>query len=164
MWPKLLTVCLSSFVSLSQEKQISQRARGQQELAVSSLNGMNQEAKHCVDMWLKMPGKFRIWIRELLDHCSSDDLLSSQGWRKDDHVLKDLGMPKTDHLFMSATAFYSLPVPFYLGLGPGAGFERRRRRRPASSPVNRSTRHTCPVINCGRVYDNASLLEGHLKR
>nr|XP_040033774.1 E3 SUMO-protein ligase ZNF451 isoform X2 [Gasterosteus aculeatus aculeatus]XP_040033775.1 E3 SUMO-protein ligase ZNF451 isoform X2 [Gasterosteus aculeatus aculeatus] len=86
------------------EKQISQRARGQQELAVSSLNGMNQEAKHCVDMWLKMPG-----------------------------------------------------------LGPGAGFERRR-RRPASSPVNRSTRHTCPVINCGRVYDNASLLEGHLKR
>ncbi|XP_037321388.2 E3 SUMO-protein ligase ZNF451 isoform X2 [Pungitius pungitius] len=90
------------------EKQISQRARGQQELAVSSSPyGINQEAKHCVDMWLKMPG-----------------------------------------------------------LGPGAfnpGFGRRR-KRPASSPVNHSTQHTCPVINCGRVYDNASLLEGHLKR
>ncbi|KAM8858997.1 E3 SUMO-protein ligase ZNF451 isoform 1-T4 [Spinachia spinachia] len=90
------------------EKQITQRARGRQELAVRSPRGINQEAKHCVDMWLKMPG---------------------------------------------------------LGHAPlNPGFGRRRRKIPASSSVNSSTRHTCPVINCGRVYDNASLLEGHLKR
>ncbi|XP_068423336.1 E3 SUMO-protein ligase ZNF451 isoform X2 [Clinocottus analis] len=88
------------------EKQILQRAHGQQELAFSSPNGTNREAKHCVDMWLKMPG-----------------------------------------------------------IKPGAittGFGRRQ--RPASFPRNHSTRHTCPVVNCGRVYDNAPLLEGHLKR
>ncbi|XP_054456052.1 E3 SUMO-protein ligase ZNF451 [Anoplopoma fimbria] len=88
------------------EKQILQRAHGQQELAVSSPNGNNREAKHCVDMWLKMPG------------------------------LKP-GMIST-------------------------GFVRRQ--RPVSFPGNSSTTHTCPVINCGRVYDNAFLLEGHLKR
>nr|XP_019946716.1 PREDICTED: E3 SUMO-protein ligase ZNF451 [Paralichthys olivaceus]XP_019946725.1 PREDICTED: E3 SUMO-protein ligase ZNF451 [Paralichthys olivaceus]XP_019946731.1 PREDICTED: E3 SUMO-protein ligase ZNF451 [Paralichthys olivaceus]XP_019946740.1 PREDICTED: E3 SUMO-protein ligase ZNF451 [Paralichthys olivaceus]XP_019946747.1 PREDICTED: E3 SUMO-protein ligase ZNF451 [Paralichthys olivaceus] len=51
------------------------------------------------------------------------------------------------------------------GLTPGSissGFGGRR--RPASFPINSSTRHTCPVINCGRVYENASLLDGHLKR
>lgn len=88
------------------EKQILQKAHGQQELAFSSANGMTQEAKRCVDMWLKMPG-----------------------------------------------------------VQPGVvntGF--RRRRTPASFPRNSSTTHTCPVINCGRVYDNASLLDGHLKR
>ncbi|XP_033468305.1 E3 SUMO-protein ligase ZNF451 isoform X2 [Epinephelus lanceolatus] len=88
------------------EKQILQRAHGQQELAFSSTNGINQEAKHCVDMWLKMPG----------------------------------------------------PKPGVINAGFG------RRHRPASFPPNISTRHTCPVINCGRVYDNASLLDGHLKR
>ncbi|XP_035027760.1 E3 SUMO-protein ligase ZNF451 isoform X1 [Hippoglossus stenolepis] len=85
------------------EKQILQKVHGQQELAFSAANG---EAKHCVDMWLKMPG-----------------------------------------------------------LAPGSissGFGRRR--RPASFPINSSTRHTCPVINCGRVYENALLLNGHLKR
>ncbi|XP_059179802.1 E3 SUMO-protein ligase ZNF451 [Centropristis striata] len=87
------------------EKQILQRAHGQQELAFSSTNGINREAKHCVDMWLKMP------------------------------VLK----------------------PGVISTGFG------RRHRPAPFPGN-STRHTCPVINCCRVYDNASLLEGHLKR
>ncbi|XP_038592987.1 E3 SUMO-protein ligase ZNF451 isoform X1 [Micropterus salmoides] len=88
------------------EKQILQKAHGQQELAVSSTNGINQEAKRCVDMWLKMPG----------------------------------------------------PQPGMISGGFG------RRHRPASFPRNSSTRHTCPVINCGRVYDNGSLLEGHLKR
>ncbi|KAM9727063.1 E3 SUMO-protein ligase ZNF451 isoform 1-T3 [Menidia menidia] len=88
------------------EKQILQRVHGQQELAVTSTNGTSQEAKRCVDMWLKMPG-----------------------------------------------------------LKPGvisAGFGRRH--IPPSFPRNTSARHTCPVINCGRVYDHTSLLEGHLKR
>lgn len=30
--------------------------------------------------------------------------------------------------------------------------------------MNTAARRTCPVINCGRAYDNASLLDGHLKR
>ncbi|XP_029926672.1 E3 SUMO-protein ligase ZNF451 isoform X2 [Myripristis murdjan] len=38
------------------EKEISQKAHGQRELAFNSRNGSNQDAKHCVDMWLKMPG------------------------------------------------------------------------------------------------------------
>ncbi|XP_076599915.1 E3 SUMO-protein ligase ZNF451 [Chaetodon auriga] len=88
------------------EKQILQRAHGQQELAFSSTNGVNQEAKRCVDMWLKMPG-----VR-----------------------------------------------PGVVSAGSGG------RHRSAPFPRNTSTRHTCPVINCGRVYDNASLLDGHLKR
>lgn len=37
------------------------------------------------------------------------------------------------------------------------------RRRSAPTPV-RISPQTCPVINCGRVYDNVPLLEGHLKR
>ncbi|TKS85460.1 E3 SUMO-protein ligase ZNF451 [Collichthys lucidus] len=88
------------------EKQILQKAHGRQELAFSSTNGINQEAKRCVDMWLKMPG-----------------------------------------------------------VQPGTisgGFGRKRRSAPF--PIKSSTKHTCPVINCGRVYENASLLEGHLKR
>uniref|UniRef100_A0A1A7XPP5 Zinc finger protein 451 n=1 Tax=Iconisemion striatum TaxID=60296 RepID=A0A1A7XPP5_9TELE len=87
------------------EKQQLQKAHGL-ELAFSSPNGRNQEAKHCVDMWLKMPG------------------------------LKPGG------------------------IGAGSG------RRPSAADFSRnpSTRHTCPVINCGRVYDNISLLGGHLKR
>ncbi|KAI3363127.1 hypothetical protein L3Q82_011779 [Scortum barcoo] len=88
------------------EKQILQKAHGQQELAFSSTNGINQEAKRCVDMWLKMPG----------------------------------------------------PQPGMISAGFG------RKRRSATFPRNTSTRHTCPVINCGRVYENASLLDGHLKR
>lgn len=87
------------------EKQILQKAHGQQELAVGSANGINQEAKRCVDMWLKMPG-----------------------------------------------------------LQPGVISTGSGRRHRASFPRSNSTRHTCPVINCGRIYDNASLLDGHLKR
>lgn len=45
---------------LFQEKQILQKAHGQRELAFSSTNGVTQEAKRCVDMWLKMPGKLKI--------------------------------------------------------------------------------------------------------
>ncbi|KAM3606842.1 uncharacterized protein V6R79_024253 [Siganus canaliculatus] len=89
------------------EKQTLQKAHGQQELAFSVTNGSNQEAKRCVDMWLKMPG-----------------------------------------------------------VKPGsfsAGF-RKRRHESTSFPTTTSTTRTCPVINCGRVFDNASLLEGHLKR
>ncbi|XP_072247214.1 E3 SUMO-protein ligase ZNF451 isoform X2 [Leuresthes tenuis] len=88
------------------EKQILQRAQRQQELAFSSANGTNHEAKRCVDMWLKMPG------------------------------LK----------------------PGVISAGSG------RRHLPASFPRNSSSMHTCPVINCGRIYDNTSLLDGHLKR
>ena len=54
-------VMLKCLLSLFQEKQILQRAHGQQELAELALtpsNGTNQEAKRCVDMWLKMPGRF----------------------------------------------------------------------------------------------------------
>ncbi|XP_056903244.1 E3 SUMO-protein ligase ZNF451 isoform X1 [Takifugu flavidus] len=83
------------------EKQNRQKAHGQQELAFSSADGINQEAKRCVDMWLKMP------------------------------------------------AF-------------GAGS--RKRQRTASFPVSTASKHTCPVVNCGRVFDNTPLLEGHLKR
>lgn len=57
------------------------------------------------------------------------------------------------------------PICVSSGVKPGvisAGFGRRH--GPVSFPMNSSTRHTCPVINCGRVYENASLLEGHLKR
>lgn len=37
--------------------------------------------------------------------------------------------------------------------------------RRRSAPVGvRFSPQTCPVINCGRVYDNVPLLEGHLKR
>ncbi|XP_061645435.1 E3 SUMO-protein ligase ZNF451 isoform X2 [Phyllopteryx taeniolatus] len=87
------------------EKQIQQRVHGQQEIAFSSTNGVNREAKRCVDMWLKMPG-----------------------------------------------------------LRPGAISSGSIRRRRPVFPMNPSTKHTCPVINCGRVYDNVSLLDGHLKR
>ncbi|XP_041645870.1 E3 SUMO-protein ligase ZNF451 [Cheilinus undulatus] len=90
------------------EKQILQKAHGQQELAFSPANGVNREAKHCVDMWLKMPG------------------------------VKP-GMIST-------------------------GFNFRRRHREPTFPRESSTKHSCPVINCGRVFDNVSLLGGHLKR
>ncbi|XP_077438600.1 E3 SUMO-protein ligase ZNF451 isoform X2 [Vanacampus margaritifer] len=87
------------------EKQTQQRVHGQQELAISSTNGMNLEAKRCVDMWLKMPG-----------------------------------------------------------LRPGLISSNSERRRRTVFPMTISTKHTCPVINCCRVYDNVSLLDGHLKR
>ncbi|XP_068613148.1 E3 SUMO-protein ligase ZNF451 [Brachionichthys hirsutus] len=86
------------------EKQILQKAHRQQELALSSATGSNQEAKRCVDMWLKMPG-----------------------------------------------------------VKPGVLSSASRRHRPVFRPGNSST-HTCPVISCGRAFDNVSLLEGHLKR
>ncbi|KAF7710945.1 E3 SUMO-protein ligase ZNF451 isoform X1 [Silurus meridionalis] len=38
------------------------------------------------------------------------------------------------------------------------------RHRSAPNPSLRSSPQTCPVINCGRVYENVPLLEGHLKR
>ncbi|XP_077351964.1 E3 SUMO-protein ligase ZNF451 [Festucalex cinctus] len=87
------------------EKQMQQKVHGQQELAISSTNGINLEAKRCVDMWLKMPG-----------------------------------------------------------LRPGVVSTGSERRRRAVFPMTISTKHTCPVINCCRVYDNVSLLDGHLKR
>uniref|UniRef100_A0A3P8YYR6 C2H2-type domain-containing protein n=1 Tax=Esox lucius TaxID=8010 RepID=A0A3P8YYR6_ESOLU len=67
-----------------------------QELAINA-TGHTNDAKRCVDMWLKMPGK-TVWWPEV----------SSSG-----------------------SIFPHIP---------------------------------CPVINCGRVYDNVPLLEGHLKR
>ncbi|XP_061693200.1 E3 SUMO-protein ligase ZNF451 isoform X2 [Syngnathoides biaculeatus] len=50
------------------------------------------------------------------------------------------------------------------GLQPGTISSGSVRRRRPVFPMNTSTKHTCPVINCGRVYDNVSLLDGHLKR
>uniref|UniRef100_A0A3B5LX38 C2H2-type domain-containing protein n=1 Tax=Xiphophorus couchianus TaxID=32473 RepID=A0A3B5LX38_9TELE len=88
------------------EKQILQKAHGQQELAGSSANGVSMEAKRCVDMWLKMPG----------------------------------------------------PKPGVISAGSGS------RRAHAAFPRSSSAGHTCPVIDCGRVYENISLLDGHLKR
>ncbi|CAB1338509.1 unnamed protein product [Coregonus sp. 'balchen'] len=38
------------------------------------------------------------------------------------------------------------------------------RRRQVPFPTSSSSTHACPVISCGRVYDNVPLLEGHLKR
>lgn len=60
-------VMVHFFMSLFQEKQILQKAHGQQELAYGSTNGINQEAKRCVDMWLKMPGTISIWIRKSVE-------------------------------------------------------------------------------------------------
>lgn len=52
-----------------------------------------------------------------------------------------------------------------LGVKPGGNSSGSGRRQTASTfPGNSSTRRTCPVINCGRVYDNIPLLDGHLKR
>ncbi|XP_028324385.1 E3 SUMO-protein ligase ZNF451 isoform X2 [Gouania willdenowi] len=87
------------------EKQILQKAHG--ERAVRSSNGLDLEAKHCVDMWLKMPG-----------------------------------------------------------VQPGviSGRSGGRRQRSTFVSINSSTRHTCPVVSCGRVYDSVMLLDGHLKR
>ncbi|XP_076022381.1 E3 SUMO-protein ligase ZNF451 isoform X2 [Genypterus blacodes] len=51
------------------------------------------------------------------------------------------------------------------GLAPGVvntGFGRKRRSAPF--PGRTSTKHTCPVINCNRVFDHPLLLDGHLKR
>nr|XP_057915015.1 E3 SUMO-protein ligase ZNF451 [Doryrhamphus excisus]XP_057915016.1 E3 SUMO-protein ligase ZNF451 [Doryrhamphus excisus]XP_057915017.1 E3 SUMO-protein ligase ZNF451 [Doryrhamphus excisus]XP_057915018.1 E3 SUMO-protein ligase ZNF451 [Doryrhamphus excisus] len=89
------------------EKQIQQRIHGQQELMIRSTNPKTQEAKRCVDAWLKMPG---------------------------------------------------------LQFGVNNSGSGRRRRRQSAFPLNPSVKHTCPVINCGRVFENVFLLDGHLKR
>ncbi|KAJ8359997.1 hypothetical protein SKAU_G00165220 [Synaphobranchus kaupii] len=52
------------------------------------------------------------------------------------------------------------------GLRPGAvhtGF-RRRRAGPCPTDHPQASTRTCPVANCGRVFDSVLLLEGHLKR
>lgn len=55
----MLEYAVLTFLCFSfQENQILQKAHGQRELAFSSTNGITQEAKRCVDMWLKMPGTF----------------------------------------------------------------------------------------------------------
>lgn len=87
------------------EKIISQQAHGRHELAVSRSNNDRDNAKRCVDIWLKMPG------------LQPGSINSCSLWR----------------------------------------------RRSAPGPA-RVSPQTCPVINCGRVYDNVPLLEGHLKR
>ncbi|XP_062318979.1 E3 SUMO-protein ligase ZNF451 [Osmerus eperlanus] len=46
------------------------------------------------------------------------------------------------------------------GVNTGMGW----RRRTAPPPSSSSSNHTCPVINCGRVYDSVGLMAGHLKR
>ncbi|XP_051772307.1 E3 SUMO-protein ligase ZNF451 isoform X1 [Ctenopharyngodon idella] len=87
------------------EKIISQQAHGRHELSVSRSNNDRDDAKRCVDIWLKMPG------------LQPGSINSCSLWR--------------------------------------------RRSAPAAA---RFSPQTCPVINCGRVYDNVPLLEGHLKR
>lgn len=52
VWYVTMFCCFAS----TQEKQIQQRIHGQQELAITPTNGINLEAKRCVEMWLKMPG------------------------------------------------------------------------------------------------------------
>ncbi|KAL4640907.1 E3 SUMO-protein ligase ZNF451 isoform X2 [Arapaima gigas] len=89
------------------EKMISQQAHGRQELAFNRTNSNNNDAKRCVDLWLKMPG------------------------------IK----------------------PGVLNSGVKWGW-----RQPSSQPTGQDKAHTCPVINCDRVYDSVPLLEGHLKR
>ncbi|XP_012672539.2 E3 SUMO-protein ligase ZNF451 isoform X2 [Clupea harengus] len=39
-----------------------------------------------------------------------------------------------------------------------------RRQSAASAAMFKSSPQTCPVVNCGRVYENKALLEGHLIR
>ena len=59
-------ILVLSLLALFQEKQISQKAHGRQELAFSP-NGHAYDAKRCVDMWLKMPGNvsfvLEFWTR-----------------------------------------------------------------------------------------------------
>ncbi|KAI1894731.1 hypothetical protein AGOR_G00118770 [Albula goreensis] len=53
------------------------------------------------------------------------------------------------------------------GLRPGTlhtGFRKGRRSAPHPTMPSSSSAHTCPVINCSRVFDSVPLLEGHLKR
>ncbi|KAK0133666.1 E3 SUMO-protein ligase ZNF451 [Merluccius polli] len=50
------------------------------------------------------------------------------------------------------------------GVRPGVVNAGRGRRHQTSFPSGSSSRHTCPVINCGKVFDNIPLMEGHLKR
>ncbi|XP_017549611.1 E3 SUMO-protein ligase ZNF451 isoform X1 [Pygocentrus nattereri] len=89
------------------EKMISLQAHGRQELAVSHCSGgESNDAKRCVDIWLKMPG------------LKPGVLHTGTSWR----------------------------------------------RRSALASSFKSSPQTCPVVNCGRVYDNVPLLEGHLKR
>lgn len=166
-------------MSLFQEKQILQRAHGQQELAFSSTNGSHQEAKRCVDMWLKMPGTLLIWIRNqksvlnmqwlsLIKCCSvvyifSPVLLLFFGGGV--FISYSATVCRRSFVCWLTVQLIILCLYVYWGLQPGvisagSGW----RRRPVSFPRNTSTKHTCPVIDCGRVYENASLLDGHLKR
>ncbi|XP_061084183.1 E3 SUMO-protein ligase ZNF451 isoform X1 [Conger conger] len=52
------------------------------------------------------------------------------------------------------------------GAKPGSVHTGFRSRRSAPFPSDRPqpSSHTCPVINCGRVFEGVLLLEGHLKR
>ncbi|KAJ3610727.1 hypothetical protein NHX12_022818 [Muraenolepis orangiensis] len=50
------------------------------------------------------------------------------------------------------------------GVRPGGVSAGRGRRIQTSFPSGSSSRHACPVINCGKVFDNVPLMEGHLKR
>ncbi|KAM9377530.1 LOW QUALITY PROTEIN: E3 SUMO-protein ligase ZNF451-like [Pholidichthys leucotaenia] len=52
-----------------------------------------------------------------------------------------------------------MPGPRLGMINSGSG-----RSRSHVSPRNDSTAHTCPVINCGRIITNPSLIVGHLKR
>ncbi|KAL0964649.1 hypothetical protein UPYG_G00327020 [Umbra pygmaea] len=47
---------------------------------------------------------------------------------------------------------------------PGVSSGSNWRCRSLTQPISRLATHTCPVTNCGRIYDSAPLLDGHLKR
>ncbi|XP_017214398.1 E3 SUMO-protein ligase ZNF451 isoform X2 [Danio rerio] len=50
------------------------------------------------------------------------------------------------------------------GLQPGSIYSGSLWKRRSAPPAVRFSPQSCPVINCGRVYDNIPLLQGHLKR
>ncbi|XP_056465085.1 E3 SUMO-protein ligase ZNF451 [Gadus chalcogrammus] len=52
------------------------------------------------------------------------------------------------------------------GVRPGVVNGGRGMGRPqrGSFPSGSTSKHTCPVVNCGKVFDNIPLIEGHLKR
>uniref|UniRef100_A0AAY4DYC8 C2H2-type domain-containing protein n=1 Tax=Denticeps clupeoides TaxID=299321 RepID=A0AAY4DYC8_9TELE len=99
--------------------------------------------------------------QERADKCKAfrERLISQQA-----HGCQELAFSRTNRDHYDAKRcvdmWLKMPGPRPGGIYSGAGW--RRRSAPPES-LNSSPK-TCPVLNCGRVYDNAPLLEGHLKR
>ena len=128
---------------LIKEKQMSQRAHGRQELAFAATERTDYEAKRCVDMWLKMPG---IWQNK-----SQCTVVAMSLWRQ----------------YLVAVVVVVLLLFYHCldaGVRPGVVNAGRGRPQRGSFPTGSTSRHTCPVVNCGKVFENIPLIEGHLKR